>query len=172
MLSLYTCKQVLMNCSHNRKKTCWRHCTPSCRRSSASTRMKNFTIMKIQQQGKPCRLDLFLITLNPQCTTFLCRPKSALHIIVEVKFVWQISRPPWEWCKFGQVFNDQLGHLYKLGDWKTVESWPMLKFFGQNPILLKQTANILCGKIWVALNMHRKLNMDKRCWVLGGRASN
>ena len=25
--------------------------------------------------------------------------------------------------------NGQLSHLYKLGDWKTAESWPMLKFF-------------------------------------------
>ena len=39
-------------------------------------------------------------------------------------FVWEISRPPCEWCKFGQVF--------KLGDWKTAESGPMLNFFGQN----------------------------------------
>ena len=37
-------------------------------------------------------------------------------------------KAPCEWCKFGQVFNGQLGHLYKLGDWKIVESWPMLKF--------------------------------------------
>ena len=36
--------------------------------------------------------------------------------------MWQISRPPCEWCEFGQVFNDHLGHLYKLGDWKTAES--------------------------------------------------
>ena len=28
-------------------------------------------------------------------------------------------KAPCEWCKFGQVFNGQLGHLYKLGDWKT-----------------------------------------------------
>ena len=42
--------------------------------------------------------------------------------------MWQISRPPCEWHEFGQVFNGQLGHLYKLGDWKTAESWPMLKF--------------------------------------------
>ena len=41
--------------------------------------------------------------------------------------VWQISRPPYEWCEFGQVFNGLLGHLYKLGDWQTDESWPMLK---------------------------------------------
>ena len=26
---------------------------------------------------------------------------------------------PCEWCKFGQVCNGQLGHLYKQGDWKT-----------------------------------------------------
>ena len=25
-----------------------------------------------------------------------------------------------------------MANLYKLGDWKTAESWPMLKFFGQN----------------------------------------
>ena len=43
--------------------------------------------------------------------------------------MWQISRPPCEWCEFGQVFNGQLEHP---GDWKTAESWPMLKFFGQN----------------------------------------
>ena len=41
-------------------------------------------------------------------------------------------KAPCEWCNFGQVFNDQLGHLFKLGDWKTAESCPMLKFFGQN----------------------------------------
>ena len=41
--------------------------------------------------------------------------------------MWQISRPPYEWCEFGQVFNGLLGHLYKLGDWQTDESWPMLK---------------------------------------------
>ena len=35
--------------------------------------------------------------------------------------MWQISRPPCEWCEFGQVFNGQLGHLYKLGDWKTAD---------------------------------------------------
>ena len=40
--------------------------------------------------------------------------------------MWQISRPPCKWCEFGQVFNGQLEHL---GDWKTAESWPMLKFF-------------------------------------------
>ena len=28
--------------------------------------------------------------------------------LVEVKFVWQISRPPWEWCEFGQVFKTGL----------------------------------------------------------------
>ena len=39
----------------------------------------------------------------------------------------QISRPPCEWCEFGQVFTGQLGNLYKLGDWKTAESRPMLK---------------------------------------------
>ena len=49
-----------------------------------------------------------------------------------MKFVWQISRPPCKWCEFWQVFNGQLGHLYKLGDWKTAESWPMFKFFGRN----------------------------------------
>ena len=38
-------------------------------------------------------------------------------------------KAPCKWCKFGQVFNGQLGHLYKLGDWKTAESWPMLKNF-------------------------------------------
>ena len=43
--------------------------------------------------------------------------------------MWQISSPPWEWCEIGQVFNGQLGRLYKLGDWKKAESWPMLKFF-------------------------------------------
>ena len=32
-----------------------------------------------------------------------------------------------EWCEFGQAFNGQLEHLFKLGDWKTTESWPMLK---------------------------------------------
>ena len=37
--------------------------------------------------------------------------------------------PPCEWWEFGQVFNYQLGHLYKQGDWTTAESWPMLKFF-------------------------------------------
>ena len=37
--------------------------------------------------------------------------------------------PPCVWCKFRQVFNGQLGHLYELGDWKTAESWPMLKLF-------------------------------------------
>ena len=42
--------------------------------------------------------------------------------------MWQISKPPWEWCEFGQVFNGQLGQLYQLGDWKKAESWPMLKF--------------------------------------------
>ena len=41
--------------------------------------------------------------------------------------MWQISRPPCGWCEFEQVFNGQLGHLYKLGDWKTAASWPMLK---------------------------------------------
>ena len=40
----------------------------------------------------------------------------------EVKFVRQILRAPCEWCQFGLVFNGQLGHLYKLGDWKTAES--------------------------------------------------
>ena len=49
-----------------------------------------------------------------------------------LNFMWQISRPPCKWCEFGQVFSGQLGHLYKLGDWKTAEKWPMLKFFGQN----------------------------------------
>ena len=39
-----------------------------------------------------------------------------------MKFVRQTARPPCEWCKFGQVFNGQLSHLYKLGDWKTAES--------------------------------------------------
>ena len=48
--------------------------------------------------------------------------------------MWQISRPPCKWCEFGQVFNGQLGHLYRLGDWKTAESWPMLIFFGQNQL--------------------------------------
>ena len=33
-------------------------------------------------------------------------------------------KAPCKW-EFGQVFNGQLGHLYKLGDWKTAESWPM-----------------------------------------------
>ena len=32
-----------------------------------------------------------------------------------------------EQWEFGQVLNGQLGHLYKLGDWKTAEIWPMLK---------------------------------------------
>ena len=41
--------------------------------------------------------------------------------------MWQISRPPCEWCEFGQVFN-----LNELGDWKTAESWHMLKFFCWN----------------------------------------
>ena len=43
-------------------------------------------------------------------------------------------KAPCEWCKFGQDINGQLDHLYKLEDWKTVEKWPMLKFFcfGQN----------------------------------------
>ena len=31
--------------------------------------------------------------------------------------------PPCEWCEFGKVFNGELAHLYKLGDWKTAESW-------------------------------------------------
>ena len=26
-------------------------------------------------------------------------------------------------------FNGQLSHLYKLGDWKKADSWPMLKLF-------------------------------------------
>ena len=38
-------------------------------------------------------------------------------------------KAPCKWCEFGQVFNGQLGHLCKLGDWKTAEIWPMLKFF-------------------------------------------
>ena len=36
---------------------------------------------------------------------------------------------PWQWGEFGQVLNGQLGHLYKLGDWKTAERWPMLIYF-------------------------------------------
>ena len=36
-----------------------------------------------------------------------------------------ISRPPCKWCKFGKVFNGQLGHLYK-GDWKTAESYQLM----------------------------------------------
>ena len=36
-------------------------------------------------------------------------------------------KAPCEWCEFGQVFNGQLGHPYKLDDWKTAEKWPMLK---------------------------------------------
>ena len=36
--------------------------------------------------------------------------------------MWQTSRPPCKWCEFGQVFNGQLGRLYKLGDWKTADS--------------------------------------------------
>ena len=36
-----------------------------------------------------------------------------------MKFVWQ-------WCEFGQVFNGRLGHLYKLGDWKTAESYQVV----------------------------------------------
>ena len=31
-------------------------------------------------------------------------------------------KAPCQWCKFGQVFNGQLGRLYKLGDWKTAEN--------------------------------------------------
>ena len=38
-------------------------------------------------------------------------------------------KAPCVWCKFGQVFNGQLDHLNKLGDWKTTENWPMLNFF-------------------------------------------
>ena len=34
---------------------------------------------------------------------------------------------PCKWCEFGQVFNGQLGHLHNLVDWKTAESWTMLK---------------------------------------------
>ena len=29
----------------------------------------------------------------------------------------------------GFPLNGQSGHLYKLGDWKTAESWPILNFF-------------------------------------------
>ena len=41
-------------------------------------------------------------------------------------------KAPCQWCEFRQVFNGQLGHLYKLGDWKTAEDWPMLNFFGNH----------------------------------------
>ena len=41
-------------------------------------------------------------------------------------------KAPCKWCEFGQVFNGQLGHLYKLGDWKTAESWPMLNYWPQS----------------------------------------
>ena len=53
--------------------------------------------------------------------------------------MWQILRPPCEWCEFGQVFNGQLGHLYKLGDWKTAESWPMLKIAEQIGVFLARS---------------------------------
>ena len=42
--------------------------------------------------------------------------------------MWQISRPPCKWFEFGQILNDQLGHTYKIGDWKTAESY-QLKFY-------------------------------------------
>ena len=48
-------------------------------------------------------------------------------------------KAPCEWCEFGQVFNGQLEHL---GDWKTAESWPMLKFLGPTPL---QAAEIIGG---------------------------
>ena len=59
--------------------------------------------------------------------------------------VWQISRPPCEWCKFEQIFNGRLGHPHKLGDWKTAESWPMLKFFWSESfkVLLKWWSFVL-----------------------------
>ena len=38
--------------------------------------------------------------------------------------------PPVNGVSLDRFLNGQLGHLYKLGDWKTAESWPMLKFFG------------------------------------------
>ena len=63
-------------------------------------------------------------------------------------------KAPCEWCESGQVFNSQLGHLYKLGEWETAQSWPMLKFFGQNHLKLNfgpipwQAAEII-GVLWV-----------------------
>ena len=32
-------------------------------------------------------------------------------------------KAPCKWCEFVQVFNGQLGHLYKLGDLKTAENF-------------------------------------------------
>ena len=40
-----------------------------------------------------------------------------------MKFVWQISRPPSEWCEFGQVFKG------KTGACQMAQNGPMLKFF-------------------------------------------
>ena len=51
--------------------------------------------------------------------------------------MWQT---PCKWFKFGQVFNGQLGHIYKLGDWKT----PNVENFGSTPW---QAAEIL-GVFW------------------------
>ena len=67
--------------------------------------------------------------------------------------MWQISRPPCEWCQFGQFFNGQMGHLYKhkLGDWKTVHRVTELQSYRVTESQSDRRPRVQVGEIFLCL---------------------
>ena len=70
-----------------------------------------------------------------------------------MKFVWQISRPPCEWCEFGQGFYGQLDHLYYFQDFRCHFS----AIIHQN--------DILSYKEYFYINIKVEVNFIKFCTV-------